>query len=76
MSRTVVTKEDIERQVKLVREQAIRTAEAGAVASSPTITAEKPDDYRDRLIKYIPADVNIANASGLRHSGDSPTSME
>jgi hypothetical protein len=43
--------------VKLAREQAIRTAEAGAVASSPAISAQKPDDYRDRLIKYIPADI-------------------
>ena len=57
MSRTVVTKEDIERELKLSREQAARTAEAGAVAASPAPVPQKPDDYRDRLIKYIPGDV-------------------
>lgn len=57
MSRTVITQKDVERQLKSAREQAIKTAEAGAVASSPVITPQKPDDYRDRLIKYIPADV-------------------
>lgn len=57
MSRTVITREDIERTAKVARDLAIGTAEAGAVASSPSMTAENPDDYRDRLIKYIPADV-------------------
>lgn len=57
MSRTVFTKEDLERRMRSVQQQAIRTAEAGAVASSPVLTAEKPDDYRDRLMKYIPADI-------------------
>lgn len=57
MSRTVVTKQDVARELKVAREQATKIAEAGAVASSPVITPQKPDDYRDRLIKYIPADV-------------------
>jgi hypothetical protein len=57
MSRTVVTQADIERQLKLSRDEAIRTAEAGAVAAAPAPSPQKPDDYRDRLIKYIPADI-------------------
>ena len=57
MSRTVVTQQDVERELKLAREQAIRTAEAGAVAAAPAPTPKKPDDYRDRLIKYIPGDI-------------------
>jgi len=57
MSRTVITKKDVERELKLARDEAIRTAEAGAVAAVPAPTPQKPDDYRDRLIKYIPGDV-------------------
>jgi hypothetical protein len=57
MSRTVVTQADIERELKLSREQAIRTAEAGAVAAAPAPSPQKPDEYRDRLVKYIPADI-------------------
>jgi hypothetical protein len=57
MGRTVVTEADIERELKLSRDQAVRTAEAGAVAASPAPAPQKPDEYRDRLIKYIPGDI-------------------
>ena len=59
MGRTVVSKKDIAAWAQQARETALRAAAEGSLASvtAPKPAAEEADEYRDRLIKYIPADV-------------------
>lgn len=58
MGRTVVTKADVERQAREFAERAKAAAAAGSLAAEITPTqAPAVDDYRDRLMKYIPADL-------------------
>ena len=57
MGRTVVTRQDAERQTQAARQQAQVAAVQGAVAGATAPTAETPDTYKDRLLKYIPAEI-------------------
>jgi hypothetical protein len=56
MGRTVVTKREIERELQNAREGAKAPANAEAAADSAA-PAVGPDDYKDRLLKYIPAEI-------------------
>jgi hypothetical protein len=56
MSRTVVTQKDVDRQLQAVRENAKAASAEGMVAATQT-KVETPDGYKDRLLKYIPAEV-------------------
>lgn len=53
MGRTVVTKRDIQN----AQERARAEAAEGKVASASTASQKEEDTYRDRLVKYIPADI-------------------
>jgi len=57
MGRTVISKKDIESQRH--RERELAAAAGGSLASdvTPQPPVPEPDEYRDRLIKYVPADV-------------------
>jgi hypothetical protein len=57
MGRTVVTERDVERQLQEAREESRAAAKEGALAASAAPVAETPDDYKDRLLKYIPAEI-------------------
>lgn len=57
MGRTVVTQKDVERQLQAAREKAKAAAAEGMVAGAAVPKAETPDTYKDRLLKYIPAEI-------------------
>lgn len=57
MGRTIVTDHDSERKLQEAVEKIRADAQRGMVAGSPTPRAETPDSYRDRLLKYIPAEI-------------------
>ena len=57
MGRTVVTERDAERQMQAARERAKAAAAEGMLAGAAGPKAETPDTYKDRLLKYIPAEI-------------------
>src|SRR5438552_2397706 len=57
MGRTVVTERDADRQMQAARERAKSAAAEGTVAGAGVPKAETPDTYKDRLLKYIPAEI-------------------
>ena len=57
MGRTVVTPRDVERRAQAARAKARTAAAEGTVATAATPTTETPDTYKDRLLKYIPAEI-------------------
>jgi hypothetical protein len=58
MGRTVVSKADVEKQAHEFLERAKATAAAGSLAAERApAQVQAVDDYRDRLMKYIPADL-------------------
>jgi hypothetical protein len=58
MGRTVVTKQDVERRARELAETQRKAAAEGSLATEPAPDhLPVVDNYRDRLMKYIPADI-------------------
>lgn len=69
MGRTIVTERDSERKFQEAVERIRSDAQRGMVAGAPTPRAETPDSHRDRLLKYIPAEILSGGCAVIQIQG-------
>lgn len=57
MGRTVISKKDVASQLEHAQRAAAAGGSLASITTGAPIPPQQPDQYRDRLVKYIPADV-------------------